>query len=281
MRTRSAIILSVLLLLFFSVRNAGSDQLLPNPDFESWTEYLGVLTPDGWITTAALDSTTAMRSTQAHSGNYSIQLSQNGLVFGSFSLAQAVGVVGGSTYYFEIWTRNLLGVGYFWFVQLNNDTTIAFDTLSVPISLFWKKSVRAIDTKPEAAYMTLGATVLVGSIVFDDGGLEGLPPGVAEGMNVEARPPTLALLDNQPNPFNYHTNIRYEIPASGRASVRVYDLAGRITRILLDGYVEEPGIYTIDWDAKDAGGNQVPSGTYFCRLTDGQSSDTRRLVVLR
>lgn len=93
-----------------------------------------------------------------------------------------------------------------------------------------------------------------------------------------------ALRQNQPNPFNPATTISYEIPAggSGRAALRVYDLAGRVAATLLDGAVE-PGLHTLRFDARD-----LASGTYFYRLVVEPSSpalprfeQARPMVLLR
>ncbi|MCH7761226.1 hypothetical protein IIA15_07510, partial [candidate division TA06 bacterium] len=115
------------LVIFHLAPQASSDQLLPNTSFETWSEVLGVLIPDGWFTTAPLDSLSATRSTNAHNGTYSLKMSQRGIVFGSFSVDDLVRVVGDNPYDFNIWTKNILSVGVLWFIQYNADTSIAFD----------------------------------------------------------------------------------------------------------------------------------------------------------
>lgn len=93
-----------------------------------------------------------------------------------------------------------------------------------------------------------------------------------------------ALRQNHPNPFNPATTISYEIPegAGGSATLRVYDLAGRVVSTLLDGAVE-PGSHALRFDARD-----LASGSYFYRLVVEPASpalprfeQTRPMVLLR
>src|SRR5262249_39478960 len=43
-----------------------------------------------------------------------------------------------------------------------------------------------------------------------------------------------ALMQNRPNPFNPETVIPFSLSASGRVTVRVYDVRGRLVRTLID-----------------------------------------------
>jgi hypothetical protein len=72
--------------------------------------------------------------------------------------------------------------------------------------------------------------------------------------------PVRIALGNYPNPFNPGTVVSYQLPASGRVRLVVYDMLGRDVAVLMDG--EKPaGIYTAPFD-----GSGLSSGVYFCRL---------------
>jgi hypothetical protein len=67
----------------------------------------------------------------------------------------------------------------------------------------------------------------------------------------------------------------------GIGSVRVYDVKGRLVRIVLTDEVLHPGEHTLGWDGKDEAGTKVSPGVYYCRLQIGDRSLTRRVILLR
>lgn len=72
-------------------------------------------------------------------------------------------------------------------------------------------------------------------------------------------------LRNHPNPFNPSTEIHFALPGTGRAELRIYDLAGRRVRNL-DAGVLAAGQHTVRWDGRDERGRSVTSGVYLARL---------------
>jgi len=91
------------------------------------------------------------------------------------------------------------------------------------------------------------------------------------------------LYQNQPNPFNPTTTIRYDIPA-GAASVRVrldiYDVQGHKVRVLADE-IQSPGAQYTEWDGLDDNGRAVSSGMYFYVLRAGDASFTKKMALLK
>ncbi len=104
--------------------------------------------------------------------------------------------------------------------------------------------------------------------------------GTSVGAPVPAAPAALALSPNHPNPFNPTTSLRYRLPAAGWARLAVYDAAGRLVRVLVDG-AQTAGEHQVSWDGRDADGRELPSGLYLCDLqADGQSV-VRKLLLAR
>ena len=95
-------------------------------------------------------------------------------------------------------------------------------------------------------------------------------------------PEKFQLLQNSPNPFNPSTTISYSVPegASERITLKVYDLRGRLVRILVEGIIG-PGTYSVYWDGKDKSGCQVASGVYLYRIKAGEFMQTRKMVILK
>jgi hypothetical protein len=100
----------------------------------------------------------------------------------------------------------------------------------------------------------------------------------ADGPSISDR---LALYQNVPNPFNPTTVIRYDVPATvGKVTLRVYDVAGKLVRTLVDG-VEKPGEKRVVWNGQNNHGNMVATGVYFYRMTAPGFTKTRKMVMLK
>ena len=104
--------------------------------------------------------------------------------------------------------------------------------------------------------------------------------GVPDEFDDEARL-AVVLGQSYPNPFNPKTTIRFELPSAMQVDLRVYDVAGRLVRVLHDGYVADAGSHSVVWYGCDDAGSQMPSGTYFYRLLADTYTETRRMTLIR
>ncbi|MFH1068135.1 MAG: choice-of-anchor D domain-containing protein [Candidatus Glassbacteria bacterium] len=97
-------------------------------------------------------------------------------------------------------------------------------------------------------------------------------------------PKAYSLGQNVPNPFNPTTAISYAVPdlaAGARVSLRVFDIGGRLVRVLAEGF-RAPGEYTVYWDGTNERGTPVASGVYFYRMISGDGQVfTRKMVLLK
>jgi hypothetical protein len=82
-----------------------------------------------------------------------------------------------------------------------------------------------------------------------------------------------------PNPFTPPAGLSFEIPASGHAARRVFDIQGRLVRTLVDG-TSIMGVHATEWDGRDAAGLPVPAGIYFYRLESGMATRTSKVVLI-
>lgn len=89
----------------------------------------------------------------------------------------------------------------------------------------------------------------------------------------------LALGAPRPNPASRLATFEWAVPRTQRASLAVFDLAGREVRTLVDGVVTA-GRRTSTWDLRDASGGRVAPGVYFARLRSPGIVQARRLVVV-
>jgi hypothetical protein len=88
-------------------------------------------------------------------------------------------------------------------------------------------------------------------------------------------PSRFFLGQNYPNPFNPSTAITFQLPERGTVSLKVFDTVGRDVATLVSGTMQA-GEHTARFDAKD-----LASGIYFYRLTAGDGSRTRKMLLLR
>jgi hypothetical protein len=85
-----------------------------------------------------------------------------------------------------------------------------------------------------------------------------------------------------PNPLADRTTIAFELARPSRARLAVYDVGGRLVRLLLDAE-RAAGRHVAAWDARDDRGRSVGSGVYFVRLhVPGETVvPVRRVTVAR
>jgi hypothetical protein len=96
----------------------------------------------------------------------------------------------------------------------------------------------------------------------------------------EGPPEVTYMSQNHPNPFNPTTTIPFGLAAPGAVALRIYDVGGRLVRVLVDANLGA-GRYELTWNGTDLNGNKVASGVYFYRLTAPSFVETKKLILLR
>lgn len=86
-----------------------------------------------------------------------------------------------------------------------------------------------------------------------------------------------SLGQNYPNPFNPATMINYTMKVPGNMSLKVFDVLGREIATLVNGFQKE-GNHFVTLNADNL---RLASGVYLYRLTTGNYSQTKRMVVLK
>jgi len=114
-------------------------------------------------------------------------------------------------------------------------------------------------------------TYEVTEIVYDEAEMRGL---------AEEPLPSLKLYAISPNPSGSEITIRYELPEEAKISLKVYDVNGRLVKVLVDKE-QNSGIYNICWDGRDEKGRKLANGVYFCRLEAGNKQRISRIVLIR
>ena len=88
-------------------------------------------------------------------------------------------------------------------------------------------------------------------------------------------PTEIALEQNYPNPFNPSTTIKFSLPSSGYATLKIYNALGEEVAELLDKKLTN-GTYQVEWNASN-----VPSGVYFYQLKTGSFVQTKKMILMK
>ena len=97
---------------------------------------------------------------------------------------------------------------------------------------------------------------------------------------VDEVPTVNSLSQNFPNPFNPTTTIKFGLRAKGHVSIKIYDVAGRLVRTLVND-VREAGHYNVTWNGENNHGNKVASGVYFFKMNTADYEKTNKMVLMR
>ncbi|MBC8424344.1 hypothetical protein H8E07_09495 [bacterium] len=93
-------------------------------------------------------------------------------------------------------------------------------------------------------------------------------------------PRAFALGHARPNPFNPSTTIGFALPRTGHVELKIYDVAGRLVRRLVDGEMPA-GHHAAVWRGENDQGRQVASGTYYYLLDCGDFTETRKMTLVK
>lgn len=109
-----------------------------------------------------------------------------------------------------------------------------------------------------------------------------LPKSAAE-LTRDAIPSEFGLSQNQPNPFNPETEIRYQLPKSGMVHLQIFNVLGEEIITLQNEFVQA-GYHSVLWNGADKQGAEVASGVYLYRLQflgeKGEKYAARRSMLL-
>jgi hypothetical protein len=88
-------------------------------------------------------------------------------------------------------------------------------------------------------------------------------------------PAVFELKQNFPNPFNPSTFITFTMPKDNYVTLKVFDMLGREIKTLVEGY-HKAGSYNIFFD-----GSELATGVYLYKLTTGEFTDTKKMVLVK
>jgi hypothetical protein len=169
-----------------------------------------------------------------------------------------------------VWSKSTPLITRYW-VQVGTDTSFTFSTVDSSVT---DTTYRPHGLQPKQTYYWRVKAYNAGgwgpfSILrnFTCG-----PTSVAEDR---AMPTTYALHQNYPNPFNPSTQIEFALPKQDHVRLEVFNLLGERVAILVDD-METAGYHSVRFDA-----SKLASGIYLYRLTSGESTFTKKMVLTK
>jgi hypothetical protein len=110
--------------------------------------------------------------------------------------------------------------------------------------------------------------------------VEDPPSFITDTEDLLLSPNQYSISQNYPNPFNPVTRIKYNIPERSKVKLQVFDINGRLVKILSDSE-QEKGTHIVDWSGNDNFGNSVASGIYFLKFNAGSYTKTVKMMMMK
>lgn len=106
------------------------------------------------------------------------------------------------------------------------------------------------------------------------------PAETTTSVQTAGIPESFSLMQNYPNPFNPSTTINFTITNSGEqvgsfTTLKIYDVLGKEITTLVNEY-KPAGNYKAQFNATN-----ITSGVYFYKLTSGNFSETKKMILLK
>jgi hypothetical protein len=105
-------------------------------------------------------------------------------------------------------------------------------------------------------------------------------PGGAQAAGTERLPTSFILYQPCPNPSRTALHIRYGIPRATRVTIKLYDIAGKLCRTLVNEQ-QRPRYYSLTWDRTDNSGRTAANGVYFCQMVTDAYRSQKKVVLAR
>jgi len=105
-------------------------------------------------------------------------------------------------------------------------------------------------------------------------------PDLLKTSEIDISPANFTLRQNYPNPFNPSTRINYSLKSAGKTDLSIYNIKGQKIKSLVNN-CQPAGSHEVIWDGSDSQGKQVASGIYFYRLSSGDNTQTRKMILMK
>ncbi len=109
----------------------------------------------------------------------------------------------------------------------------------------------------------------------------GVLPDTSVATGIEAEERRNELSQAYPNPFNPVTKIAYSVKDAGRVTIRIYNVAGRAVRTLLDAEMAAGATGHVVWDGFDDASQRCGTGVYFYRIEAPGFATSKKMIMMK
>lgn len=99
-------------------------------------------------------------------------------------------------------------------------------------------------------------------------------------IDAESKPEKFSLIQAFPNPFNPNINIRINLKAEGRISLKIFNLLGEEVKEIFNGYLNS-GTHQFGWDVTNDSYVSLPAGHYFILLITDETYSSTKITYLK
>ena len=96
----------------------------------------------------------------------------------------------------------------------------------------------------------------------------------------ETVPNDFNVIQNNPNPFNPVTTLRYKLPRESFVNITIYNMLGNLVNNLVS-QKQIAGYKSVQWNATNNQGMPVSAGVYFYTIQAGEYRQTKKMILLK
>jgi hypothetical protein len=104
--------------------------------------------------------------------------------------------------------------------------------------------------------------------------------GIQDQEKMNSALKTFMILKTYPNPFNYSTTIEYTVPEPGIVRIMIFDMNGKLIRIL-NNENQVSGKHQIIWEGTDNLGKLLPNGIYNCIVNFQNKVLSNKMILIK